>query len=241
VSGREGKSDILRYTGWSARCRSKTTSPSPRRGCTRCSHTSAWGSTPSGSSSFLARFDTTSKRSAPGSKRLSQAESARFATYEPLHREKRRSSLHFRETFARTLRAYVEDPNAIDDEFGIDHRDLPPIASTRLRRRHLAHAHVARASGRTPASLCGSDDVTRDCDATHPRSQLDADAIPAADRRWCRSPEVSTESADANHRWRVASGRVRDLGAAATVCRWRRPMPRRDLLNGPTPARPVSP
>jgi hypothetical protein len=34
---------------------------------------------------------------------------------------------HFRETFARTLRSKIEDPAAIDGEFGIDHRDLPAV------------------------------------------------------------------------------------------------------------------
>ena len=34
---------------------------------------------------------------------------------------------HFRETFARTLRKKVKDPTAIDDELGIDPRDLPSV------------------------------------------------------------------------------------------------------------------
>jgi ectoine hydroxylase-related dioxygenase (phytanoyl-CoA dioxygenase family) len=34
---------------------------------------------------------------------------------------------HFRGTSARTLREKVEDPTAIDDEFGIDARDLPSV------------------------------------------------------------------------------------------------------------------
>jgi Phytanoyl-CoA dioxygenase (PhyH) len=34
---------------------------------------------------------------------------------------------YFRETFARTLRKKVEDPTAIDDELGIEPRDLPSV------------------------------------------------------------------------------------------------------------------
>jgi hypothetical protein len=124
VSGREGKSDISRYTGWSARCRSKTTWPfPPRRGCARCFHTSAvvvdthyalWhpqhdvGSSRCRVASMGARGTVTlptdevrhlpvHQASRPVSRRhrtdrlgleeLSQAESARFETYEPLHGE----------------------------------------------------------------------------------------------------------------------------------------------------------
>jgi ectoine hydroxylase-related dioxygenase (phytanoyl-CoA dioxygenase family) len=35
---------------------------------------------------------------------------------------------HFRETFARTLRQKVKDPTAIDDELGIEPRDLPSVS-----------------------------------------------------------------------------------------------------------------